>query len=157
MNPVVIFNMTQDDIPSVKEAVKWQFYSPCHPENVNSYQRYFITFFNIRTYDGLVNFKLIEDEYLTYMMDTLTSMCIDYVECGSEAAFEFINSFVNINLRYEEYLEMNEVLHLPAIVDFVVSNMIQERDADVERFIEDHKDDDFEAINSRYLGDDNDN
>ena len=159
MNPVVIFNMTQDDIPAVKEAVKWKFYNPGRPENVNAYQRYFIKFFNIDTYDKKVNFRLLEDEYITYMMDTLTSMCIDYVECGNEEAFEFINSFVNINLRYEEYLEMNAVLQLPGIVDFVVSNMIKERDVlvDVDRFFEDHKDDDFEAINNRYLGDDNDN
>jgi hypothetical protein len=154
MNPIVVFNMTQDDIPVVKESMKWEFYNPCHPENVSSYQRYFIKFFNIGTYDKKVDFRLLDDEYITYMMDTLTKMCQDFVEQASDYAYEFINSFVNINLRYEDYLEINSVLHLPGVVDFVVSNMIRERDIEVESFYEDRKDDDYESINSSYLGED---
>ena len=148
MNPVVIFNMTQDDIPAVKEAVKAVYGIKYRDEDATTYQRYFSRFFKL---DGLE----ITDEVVMYMIDTLTSMCQDYVELASDSAFEFINSFVNINLRYEEYLEMNAILHLPAIVDFVVSNMVQERDVEVESFYEDRKDDDYESINSSYLGNDN--
>lgn len=96
----------------------------------------------------------ITTEVIEYMINTLTKMCQDYVEQSSDSAYEFISNFVNIHLRYEEYLEMNQVLQLPAIVDFVVSNMIRERDVEVESFYEDRKDDDYESINSSYLGND---
>lgn len=147
MNPIVVFNMTQDDIPAVKEAVKSVYGIKYRDEDATTYQRYFSRFFKL---DGLE----ITEEIIMYMIDTLTKMCQDYVELASDSAFEFINSFVNINLRYEDYLEINSVLHLPGIVDFVVSNMIQERDVEVESFYEDRKDDDYESINSSYLGED---
>ena len=118
-------------------------------EDITTYQKYFSRFFKL---DGLD----ITEEVISYMMDALTKMCQDYVALSSEDAFEFINNFVNINLRYEEYLEMNEVLRLPDVVDFVVSDMVYERDilVDADRFFEDHKDDEYEAINSSYLGED---
>ena len=147
MNPIVIFNMTQDDVPYVKEAIRAVYGIKYRDEDATTYQRYFGRFFQL---NGLE----ITTEVIEYMIDTLTKMCQDFVEQASDSAYEFINSFVNINLRYEEYLEMNEVLHLPAIVDFVVSNMIQDRDVEVESFYEDRKDDDYESINSSYLEED---
>lgn len=146
MNPIVIFNMTQDDLPVIKDAVRAVYGIKYRDEDATTYQRYFGRMFQL---NGLE----ITTEIIEYMLSTLTKMCQDFVEQASDYAYEFINNFVNINLRYEDYLEINNVLHLPGVVDFVVSDMIRERDVEVESFYEDRKDDDYEEINNHYLED----
>lgn len=143
MNPIVIFNMTQDDVSVVKESVKAVYMSK---EEDSTYQLAFRQLFSLNGLD-------ITNEVVQFMTDTLISNCTTYVEQGSLEAYEFIKNIINIHIKYEEYLDIQNILHLPSIVDFVVGEFIHDRDIEVESFYEDRKDDEYEEINNKYLED----
>lgn len=131
-----------------KEDVKSDYYTFYYtkPED-DLYKSTFRRLFNLTGLD-------ITAEVIDWLLNTLVNKCSEYVENNDLGALEFVKNMINIHTRYDEFVDMSGILRLPSIVDFVVGEFIHDRDIEVESFYEDRKDDDYEEINSSYLGED---
>jgi hypothetical protein len=142
--PIIVYNMRVNEVDIIQ---KYQYleYTKKHEDdsvNASALRRLFS-----------LGKTIIDKESAIFLLTSLVKACNTYVELGDESSFEYIKNIINIYLKYDDYLDISKRLRLPSVVDFVVGEFIHDRDVEIEPFFEDHKDDDYEEINNKYLED----
>jgi hypothetical protein len=101
----------------------------------------------------------ITKDVIGFLWSTVYVNMSEYLETQNQECFDLVNNLINMNLTFEDYLEnIRDILKPDANLDYFLSAILSTRVSydDMTRFYEDRKDDDYESINSSYLGKDDD-